>query len=522
MKSPYFLALLLAFVCSLCVTPALGIGDNDWRPVTPEEIAMKTAKVEVDADAEAIFWEVRIDDSSEDNLSMQHYVRVKIFTERGREKYSKFDIPFSKRMKIKDLAARVIKSDGSIVEVGKQDIIEREIVKTGGVKIKAKSIAMPALEVGGIVEYRYREIIDDAGAAGMHLKFQRDIPLQKLSYYYKPYNKNKPNYQSFNFQDTAFVKDEKGFWVATRTSIQAFKEEPHMPPEDQVIPWMLLQAVRLNIASVGAFAITFTFKDPSNPMTYWGAVGRERSEWAKFLTKPDKEIKRVATEITASEATVDAKLAKLYEFCQTQIRNTSYEPSLTDEERKKLPTNKSAADVLKNKTASSQFVDLLFGAMANSVGLETRVAFLATSVAAMQGRIAMWHFLGDAVSPLDLAQVSSNVFTSPEIATVGISQRAVDAGEMQVEAVSLPLAGNPRAKMQGVRDGFVKLFCRPGTGIIVGGVVVAPRASELIHPVSIAVAQSLTADALAQAFTVYPSMSGSVAEAARRLHHRPT
>jgi dihydrolipoamide dehydrogenase len=147
----------------------------------------------------------------------------------------------------------------------------------------------------------------------------------------------------------------------------------------------------------------------------------------------------------------------------------------------------------------------------------TGVLMLA-SVAAMQGRIAMWHFLGDAVAPLDLKKVSSNVFTAPEIATVGWSQKAVDAGEIQAEVVTLPLAGNARAKMQGVRDGFVKLFCRPGTGIVVGGVVVAPRASELIHPVSIAVAESLTADQLAQAFTVYPSMSGSVAEAARRLH----
>ena len=147
----------------------------------------------------------------------------------------------------------------------------------------------------------------------------------------------------------------------------------------------------------------------------------------------------------------------------------------------------------------------------------TGVLMLA-SVAAMQGRIAMWHFLGDAVSPLDLKQVSSNVFTAPEIATVGWSQQAVDRGEIQVNQLMLPLAGNPRAKMQGVRDGFVKLFCRPGTGIVVGGVVVAPRASELIHPVAVAVAESLTADQLAQAFTVYPSMSGSVAEAARRLH----
>jgi dihydrolipoamide dehydrogenase len=148
----------------------------------------------------------------------------------------------------------------------------------------------------------------------------------------------------------------------------------------------------------------------------------------------------------------------------------------------------------------------------------TGVLMLA-SVAAMQGRIAMWHFLGDAVAPLDLKKVSSNVFTAPEIATVGWTQQAVDNGEIEAEAVTLPLSGNARAKMQGVRDGFVKLFCRPGTGSIVGGVVVGPRASELIHPVALAVAESLTADQLAQAFTVYPSNSGSVAEAARRLHH---
>src|SRR3954451_25405680 len=134
----------------------------------------------------------------------------------------------------------------------------------------------------------------------------------------------------------------------------------------------------------------------------------------------------------------------------------------------------------------------------------TGVLMLA-SVAAMQGRIAMWHFLGDAVSPLDLKKVSSNVFTAPEIATVGWSQQAVDNGEIEAETVRLELSGNARAKMQGVRDGFVKLFCRPGTGIIIGGVVVGPRASELIHPVSVAVAESLTADQLAQAFTVYPS-----------------
>lgn len=139
------------------------------------------------------------------------------------------------------------------------------------------------------------------------------------------------------------------------------------------------------------------------------------------------------------------------------------------------------------------------------------------SVAAMQGRIAMYHALGDAVAPLDLRTVSANVFTEPEIATVGWSQLQVESGEVRARVVKLPLATNPRAKMQGLHEGFVKLFCGARSGEVLGGVVVAPRASELIYPVTLAVEHGLTADDVAAAFTVYPSLSGSIAEAARRL-----
>src|SRR5437868_14240687 len=132
---PRFPLLLLAATLAISFSATTFAGD-DWRAVTPEELAMKTAKVEPDADAEAVFWEVRIDDSSDENLSMQHYVRVKIFTDRGREKYSKFDIPFTKKTKIKDVAARVIKADGTAVEIQKGDIFEREIIKANGLKIK--------------------------------------------------------------------------------------------------------------------------------------------------------------------------------------------------------------------------------------------------------------------------------------------------------------------------------------------------------------------------------------------------
>jgi dihydrolipoamide dehydrogenase len=139
------------------------------------------------------------------------------------------------------------------------------------------------------------------------------------------------------------------------------------------------------------------------------------------------------------------------------------------------------------------------------------------SVAAMQGRIAMWHSLGEAVAPLRLRNVSANVFTDPELATVGVSQADVDSGRVPGRVLMLPLAGNARAKMADVQDGFVKIFCRPASGLIMGGVVVAPKASELILPIAMAVENHLSVDQLALTITIYPSLSGSITEAARQL-----
>ncbi|WP_353809224.1 NAD(P)H-quinone dehydrogenase [Agromyces sp. SYSU T00194] len=140
------------------------------------------------------------------------------------------------------------------------------------------------------------------------------------------------------------------------------------------------------------------------------------------------------------------------------------------------------------------------------------------SVASMQGRTAIFHAMGDIVNPPEERNITSNIFTQPEIATVGWNQKQIDDGIAQGVIYKLPLASNPRAKMMGIRDGFVKLFARTGSGTVIGGVIVAPKASELILPLTIAVEQRLTVDEVAEAFPVYPSLSGSLTDAARALH----
>ncbi|MCS4489520.1 NAD(P)H-quinone dehydrogenase [Corynebacterium sp. ES2794-CONJ1] len=143
--------------------------------------------------------------------------------------------------------------------------------------------------------------------------------------------------------------------------------------------------------------------------------------------------------------------------------------------------------------------------------------FPLASVAAMQGRIAIYHALGEGVTPLRLKTVATAVFTRPEIAAVGVTQHDIESGEVFARSYTLPLPRNPRAKMRSLRHGFVKIFCRRASGIVIGGVVVAPTASELILPIAVAVTNQLTVDQLASTFAVYPSLSGSITEAARQL-----
>ncbi len=142
------------------------------------------------------------------------------------------------------------------------------------------------------------------------------------------------------------------------------------------------------------------------------------------------------------------------------------------------------------------------------------------SVAAMQGRIAMYHALGEGVAPLRVRTVGSAVFTRPEIAAVGITEAEIRNGDYDADIIKLDLPTNPRAQMRSLKTGFVKIFSRKGSGQVIGGVIVAPTASELILSLTIAVTNNLTVADLANSMAVYPSLSGSITEAARRLVHK--
>jgi Domain of Unknown Function with PDB structure (DUF3857)/Transglutaminase-like superfamily len=359
MKFPRSLLFIPLFVLCLIAAAAMpALAGENWKPVDPAELALKAPAVEKEADAEAIFWEVRVDDSQPYELSLKNYVRIKVFNERGRESQSKVDLPYLGSNSIKDIAARVIKPDGTIIELKKEDVFERTIVKLSGLKIKAKSFALPGVEPGAIIEYRWREVQPGGSANRLRLQFQREIPVQTVTYYLKPYVGMQ--YRPFNMGEARFVKDKDDFHKLTMTNVPAFREESRMPPENNVRSWVFLY---------------YSEGDKIDHEKYWKNLGKLVYESSKEEMKAGDEVKAAVAGIIGDATTPEAKLQRIYDFCRTKIKNVSDDANgMTEEERSKFKGNKTPAETIKRGMGTGSNIDLLFAALARAAGFDARLA----------------------------------------------------------------------------------------------------------------------------------------------------
>jgi uncharacterized protein DUF3857/transglutaminase superfamily protein len=354
--------LLLAIVFT-AFAPAAFSADKEkelWKPLNPSDLRPSAPVVEKDADAEALFWEVVIDDSPFSDMSLKHYVRIKVFNERGRDAQSKIELPYYGRQQIKDVAARVVKPDGTIVEVKKEDVFDRTVVKVSGIKVKVKSFALPSVEPGSIIEYRWREV-RPGSYDGLHLDFQRDIPVRSVTYYLKSVWNTR--YRAINMGDVRFEKDAEmeGFWRLSKTNLPAFREEPRMPPEAAVRSWVF---------------VYYSADTKSDSEKYWYDTGRSFYESFKDAFKPNDEVKAAAASVVGDAKTDGEKLQRLYDFCRTKIKNVNDDASgLTPDGRSKLKDNKSPADTLKRAQGTGSDINFLFAALARAAGFDARIAF---------------------------------------------------------------------------------------------------------------------------------------------------
>jgi len=335
----------------------------DWPRIEPADLALARPRIDPRADAEALLWDVRVTDAS--NLDtpytvLAHHLRIKVFTDRGREDQSKVDLAYTNDIRIRDVEARTVTPDGRITELRGSDVFDRTVIKAEGIKVKAKSFALPAVVPGSIIEYRWLEY-RDTFANYLELDLQRDLPVHLIRYHIKPLAVRDLGYQmrtqSFNVPTPIAVKkDDGGYNLIEVQNVPALRRERYMPPESSVKSWMLIYYADLATADLA-------------PQKFWENFGRSFYNDFKSRLRVTNEVTAAAKTATANASTLDARIDGLLGFIRERITRNDAAAA-----RRRSDKDNGAVDTLKRGNGSGEDIIVLFTAMATAAGLEARIA----------------------------------------------------------------------------------------------------------------------------------------------------
>jgi hypothetical protein len=343
-----------------CLIPAFA---GEWKPVTSAELEMKAPKVDRNADAEAIFWEVRISDEQAGGYlqtSRYNYVRIKVFTERGRES-AKVELTYYKKMNVSSIAGRTIKPDGRIVDMKKDAVFDTDVARGKTLRVRARTFTLPDVQPGDIIEYQWVQSESDTASNYLRLPLQRDIPVETVRYLIKPLALNLPGFGmkawTYHAERVPFTQIAGGFTQMEYHNMPGFKEEPDMVPEDEVRSWVL---------------IYYADNSERKPESYWPGIGkREYGAFQKDI-KVNGDAKKTAAEATAAAKTDDEKAKALYGWLRKNIKNVNSEVSAED--RRSFKENRSTADTMKQGMGTGYDINTLYVALATAAGLDAHMA----------------------------------------------------------------------------------------------------------------------------------------------------
>jgi hypothetical protein len=342
----------------------MGASAGEWKPVTSAELEMKAPLVDKTADAEAIFWEVRVLDELKGGYletTRNHYLRIKLFTERARE-HAKVELTYLNKMNVTQIAGRTIKPDGRAVEMKRDAVFDTEVVKGRNLRVRAKTFTLPDVQPGDVIEYQWTQSESDAASNYMRLPLQRDIPVETVLYLIKPLDLN--NYPNFGMKAWTFHAERvpmqqmaNGFTAIEYHNMAAFREEPDMAPEDELRSWLL---------------IYYADNEQRKPETYWPGIGKSNYAAYQKDMKVNGDAKKIAAEAVASAKTDEEKARAIYAWVRKNVKNVFTEASA--EERRGFKENRSSADTLKQGLGTGYDINIAFATLCEAAGLNVRMA----------------------------------------------------------------------------------------------------------------------------------------------------
>ncbi len=356
--------LLLACLLSL---PAASL-PAQWTAPTPEELSMQSIPEVPGAPAVYLYREQTTEDALR---SYGYYVRLKVLTEGGKE-YANVELPFGSKagVSIDNIAGRTIHPDGTVTPFNGKPY-EKLVEKVRGYKVKEKVFTLPAVEVGSILEYRYRQHYDDSYFLHPDWYVQSELFTRKAHYSWKPNNSN------------SYIVDERG------SVLSSVAWTPILPKGAQVMESHLPTGgslIQLDIADVPplpkeeymppldsvSYRVLFYYTSYKTSSEYWQKQGKFWSKDRDKFIGPKDGVKAAVNGIVAPAESSDAKLRKLYAFVET-LENTDYTRERTSQEEHAvgLKDASSTDDILSRKRGTGDQITELFVAMARAAGFKS-------------------------------------------------------------------------------------------------------------------------------------------------------
>jgi len=349
-----------AFV--LCIGAAQETkAEAGFRPVSSDELKMSAEPRAPGAAAIILYRQVDRDDNSFPAREEQ-YFRIKILTEEGR-KYANIELPFVKEaQEVVKVRARTIRTDGSIVDFDGK-LFEKELVKSRGLKILAKTFTLPNVEPGDVIEYFYTTNLGERMLFDSHWILSNELFTKQAQFSLKPYSSGKVVFSlRLSWHDLppgAEPKQGTDHIVRMEASnIPSFQTEDFMPPPNEL---------KSRVDFIYEQGVT-----PKDQDVFWKQVGKKWNDrMEEFIAKP-KAMNQAVTGIISPSDSQDTKLRKLYDRVQ-QIRNKSYElkKSSEEEKRDKEKPAENVEDVWKRGYGNRTQLNWLFLALARAAGFET-------------------------------------------------------------------------------------------------------------------------------------------------------
>jgi hypothetical protein len=351
----------LAALLSLAVT--MSVRAEEWQPISPEDLQMKGEPKAPKAAAIFLYRQV---DRNDANSTESIYSRIKVLTDEGR-RYANVEIPYLKgASSIRALEARVIHPDGSIAEFD-GTVYEKPLIKARGVKMMAKSFSLPGVEVGGIVEYRYRRSMPSGWAFNSRWLLSDELFTRRAVFSLRQADGLllRWSWPLGLPPDTKPPAKERGLIRLETHDVPAFVTEEYMPPEDAM-----------------KYRVQFIYEgegsDQKEEDAYWKAFGKRSNVLVQRFIK-NRALEQEAARLVQPGDSIETKARKLYARAQ-QIRNLSFEREATEQEtqREKLADNRDAEDVLKHGYAYADEVTWFFYGLLRAAKLDASLVVVST------------------------------------------------------------------------------------------------------------------------------------------------